>query len=102
MIDFAPVEMASPTVRVPPLMPQNTVDFHGAADIEEWSYEIVEWLGLVGLGSARVQANDNVDPVLCRWDFPAGTPKQATSLRILQWQGMVDAGWIIRLLIRCM
>jgi ribonucleases P/MRP protein subunit RPP40 len=87
---------------VPPLKPHGTTDDLSSLNVEEWSQEFVEWLGLVALESDRVQDNDSVDPYLCRWTFPEGTTEQATPIRVLRWKGMVDAGWVTQLLINCM
>lgn len=72
------------------------------SDVEEWTHDTVEWMGLVGLESARVQENDSVDLHLCRWAFPAGTKDDATPIRVLRWKGLVDPAWVTRLLITCM
>ena len=102
IFDFNPAERQQPHVRVPPLKPNDAADNYSTADVEEWSYDIIEWLGLVGLSSTRVQSNDNVDPLLCRWAFPEGTSENTTTIRVLRWQGMVDSGWITQLLFSCM
>jgi Ribonuclease P 40kDa (Rpp40) subunit len=102
MIDLESTGRHDPDIRVPPLKPPNLVDKSNPPDVAGWSQEFVEWLGLVALGSARVLANDDVDSNLSRWTFPEGTSEQATPIRIFQWEGMVDAGWVTQLLITCM
>ena len=87
---------------MPPLKPPEFSDDFSTSDIGEWSNEIVEWLGLVALESPRVQAGDRIDPHLSRWAFPAGTSEQATPVRVLRWEGMVDSGWVTQLLFNCM
>jgi ribonucleases P/MRP protein subunit RPP40 len=102
IIDFKDIGKHDQTVRIPPLRSHDMAMGCRVSDIEDWTHDVVEWLGLVSLESARVQANDNVDPHLCRWTFPAGTSEQATPIRILRWEGIVDSGWITQLLITCM
>ena len=102
MTDFNLLESHSAPVRVPPLWPQDMADDLNASDIEEWGQDFVEWLGLVALGSARIQDNDSVDPALCNWSLPAGTTQDAMPIRFLRWKGLVDSGWVAQLLITCM
>jgi ribonucleases P/MRP protein subunit RPP40 len=101
-INFESMGRHIPNVRVPPLQPLGLADVHTSSDIGDWSQDIIEWLGLVALESARVQDNDSVDPHLCRWTFPEGTTEKATPIRVLRWRGMVDSGWLTQLLISCM
>lgn len=102
MFELSPRQRHNPFVRVPPLHPSELGLDPSTSDVEEWSYEIVEWLGLVALESPRVQAEDIIDPHLSRWTFPTGTPEQATPVRVLRWEGMVDPGWVRQLLLNCM
>ncbi len=102
MLDFSSKERPEARVRVPPLRPHEAGDAFDASDIGEWSNSVVEWLGLVALESPRIQAEDIVDPYLSRWAFPEGTTEQATPIRTIRWEGMVDSGWVTQLLISCM
>lgn len=71
-------------------------------DTGEWSEDVLEWLGLVTLGSPRVQAGDKIDPYLCRPTLPEGTPQDVLSIQIRRWKGMVDSSWVTQLLISCL
>jgi Ribonuclease P 40kDa (Rpp40) subunit len=97
-----PTRGHNPAARVPPLQPDDIRGDHSIADIEEWSHGVVEWLGLVSLESARIQKNDEIDPLLCRWTFPAGTTEDASPIRVLRWKGMMHPDWVTRLLLTCM
>jgi ribonucleases P/MRP protein subunit RPP40 len=102
MVNFNPVERQIPNVRVPPLQLRNMADDFSIPDIGEWSHDVLEWLGLLGLESGRVQADGGVDPHLSRWNFPAGTTDHSTPIRVLRWEGMVDSRWVTQLLITFM
>jgi ribonucleases P/MRP protein subunit RPP40 len=102
MVDLEPTGRHNPAVRVPPLQPHDIGVDHSIADIGEWSHGVVEWFGLVSLESDRIQKNDEIDPHLCRWTFPAGTTENASPIRVLQWKGMMHPDWVTQLLLTCM
>ncbi|KAF7505739.1 hypothetical protein GJ744_000505 [Endocarpon pusillum] len=101
MIDFTPIGRHNAAVRVPQLRLDDVMEDHSTSDVGEWTHDVVEWLGLMALDSARVREKDCIDSYLCRWTFPSGTTEDATSVRVLQWKGMVDPGWVTQLLISC-
>lgn len=102
MIDFKPIRRHNPAVRVPQLKLDDGGENQSTSDVGEWTHDVVEWLGLVALDSARVGKKDSINSYLCRWTFPAGTTEDATPVRVLQWKGMIDSGWVTQLLITCM
>lgn len=102
IVNFSPIGRNHQIVRVPPLLPQSITDEQNSSEIEEWSQDVVEWLGLVALESDRVRYNSGVDPYLCRWAFPEGTNEHPIPVRVLRWKGMVDSSWVTQLLITCM
>lgn len=67
----------------------------------EASYELIEWLGLVVLQSPRVLHGDQIDPYLSRYAAPEGST-EIGSLRIIEWQGLISARWLMRMLSSCM
>lgn len=67
----------------------------------EAAYEITEWLGLVVLQSPRVLRGDNIDSYLSRYVVPEGSI-QVSSVRIINWQGLIGARWVTEMLNRCM
>jgi ribonucleases P/MRP protein subunit RPP40 len=67
----------------------------------EAAYEIIEWLGLVVLRSPRVLHDDNIDSYLSRYVVPEGSI-QVSSVRIINWQGLIGAKWVTEMLNRCM
>ncbi|KAL9624851.1 MAG: hypothetical protein Q9160_000898 [Pyrenula sp. 1 TL-2023] len=60
------------------LVPNMTVPFASGTgqleqnDIQSWTYETLEWLGLSGIGSRRILETDNIDPYLSRYALPDG------------------------------
>lgn len=74
-------------------------DIEMAAILETKSIEIYEWLGLVVLGSARVQEDDTVDSYLCRYAVPSDEPTLISAVVLVQWSGLIPASWIRQLLI---
>ena len=102
MIDFTPIGRHNPAVRVPQLKLDDMIEDHSTSDVGDWTHDVVEWLGLMALDSARVGGKDSIDSYLCRWTFPSGTTEDTTPVRILRWNGMVDSGWVTQLLISCM
>lgn len=67
----------------------------------EAAYEITEWLGLVVLQSPRVLRGDNIDSYLSGYVVPEGSV-QVSSVRIINWQGLIGARWVTDMLNRCM
>ena len=67
----------------------------------EAAYEITEWLGLVLLQSPRVLRGDNIDSYLSRYVLPEGSI-QVSSVRIINWQGLISARWVTEMLNICM
>lgn len=114
---FAPLQKHHPThVNAGPqsalqrevLVPDMKVPFTygigqpGQNDIQSWTYETLEWLGLVGIGSQRVLETDNIDPYLSRYTLPEGSLGFGRTLRTLTWNGLLTARWITALFVELM
>ena len=93
-------ETVSPSVthikaaRVPSL-----VVSQATPDDEEWGTEVHEWLSLVALQSPRIEASDDVDPYLCRYQVPSHESAEIYDLVSLRWTGFLPALWIRGLLV---
>ncbi|MCJ1304409.1 Ribonuclease P protein subunit p40 [Hypocenomyce scalaris] len=87
-----PTIRLSKAVLVPPLdtLPLPNV----RSDLEDWGIEFHEWLSLVTLGSHRVQANDAIDPYLCRYSVPQKEFATTENLIRLRWLGFLSAQWV--------
>jgi len=65
--------------------------------------QLLEWIGLVLLGSPRVSANDEVDPYLCRYDLPGMQEAKemgdmaVQTLHHLRWKGLVPSSFVLRM-----
>lgn len=82
------------------VQPQLTVKAtETAAILEAKAIDFHEWLGLVVLGSPRVQEDDNVDSYLCRYTVPDDEPTVVSGVVLVHWSGLVPASWIRQLLV---
>lgn len=70
-----------------------------AAILEAKATEFHEWLGLVVLGSPRVQEDDVVDSYLCRYVVPDDEPAVISGVILIHWSGLIPASWIRQLLL---
>ncbi|KPM44801.1 hypothetical protein AK830_g1710 [Neonectria ditissima] len=66
--------------------------------LEEAATECYEWLSLIRLGSPRVEAGDNIDPYLSRYQVP-GEAEGTVVVCKLSWQGLISSSWFHRLLV---
>ncbi|KDQ19502.1 hypothetical protein BOTBODRAFT_62862 [Botryobasidium botryosum FD-172 SS1] len=58
--------------------------------------DFLEWVGMVAVGSQRLQVNDRVDPYLALYSPPAGSaPGGVTHVR---WTGVLSASFVRRVL----
>lgn len=92
------------SILVPPLAPPET-DADTAShreDFEEYAVDTSEWLGLLALDSARVQAVDSIDAYLSRYEVPCRSESQKMDLVRIRWRGLLSAKWITRLYLECM
>ena len=91
-------------ILIPPIS-QVFSDFGAATGSDtvntEAAYEVTEWLGLVVLQSPRVLRGDNIDSYLSRYVVPEGSI-QVSSVRIINWQGLISARWVTEMLNVCM
>ncbi|KAK8156306.1 ribonuclease P 40kDa subunit-domain-containing protein [Phyllosticta citrichinensis] len=70
----------------------------------EYGAEVLEWFGMVSLSSPRIEAYDNVDSFLSRYEVPMpykrdgdpDSPAVETLVR-LRWRGLVPAPFLLRL-----
>jgi ribonucleases P/MRP protein subunit RPP40 len=99
-----PTDSTFQNVLTPPFS-QVFSDFNAArvpdAVNAEAAYEITEWLGLVVLQSPRVLHGDNIDSYLSRYVVPEGSI-QVSSVRIINWRGLISARWVTEMLNTCM
>jgi ribonuclease P/MRP protein subunit RPP40 len=56
--------------------------------------QLLEWIGLALINSPRILEADNVDPYLCRYEFPdayseGNSPKSVHDIVHVQWRGLV-------------
>ena len=77
-------------------------------EFEDYTYvaDVEEWISLVAMQSPRVQANDSVDPYLCRYAIPDcdittmdGQPVNIRDLVLLRWHGFLPSHFVIRVLL---
>lgn len=57
---------------------------------QEWALNLQEWLGMVSLGSDRLQAGDSIDPCLCDYEpafVDSSLKNRETSITVLTWSG---------------
>ena len=61
--------------------------------------QLLEWLGLVLLGSPRVSANDEIDPYLCRYGLPEiqEANMAVQTLHHVRWKGLVPSSFVLRM-----
>ncbi|OJD37804.1 ribonuclease p 40kda subunit [Diplodia corticola] len=87
-----------PQVKVPALT--------SSADLcdPEYSTEVLEWLGMVSLESPRINASDDIDSFLSRYEVPmpyrsdgdADVPATEDLTR-LRWRGLIPPAFLLRL-----
>lgn len=102
-VSARPEALRIPRAKVPPLTQQTLPDLCDA-DADGYGAAVLEWLGLVSLGSPRVDAGDDVDAFLSRYEVPvpyrgaadgdAEVTRTAGVVR-LRWRGLVPAGWLL-------
>ena len=72
-------------------------------ETEEDVTELYEWLALVRLGSPRVQAADNIDPYLSRYQVPVSSDDDAAApsgaICTLRWSGFLSPTWACQTLL---
>jgi len=70
------------------------------AESEEFVTDIYEWLSLIRLQSPRIEAGDQIDPYLSRYQVPGGT-EECQSLRLckISWRGFLTPSWARQILV---
>jgi ribonuclease P/MRP protein subunit RPP40 len=59
------------------------------------SLDLLEYLHMLQLGSPRVNASDNIDPHLCRYDVPDfGTGTRSQNLMSVSWRGFMTPTFV--------
>ena len=90
------------------MAPPSKLDSHNGALLkyedllQDWVYDISEWLGLASLSSPRVKEGDDIDSYLSRYALPEGTTAPAITLRVLRWKGFITPDWITALMVELM
>jgi ribonuclease P/MRP protein subunit RPP40 len=88
-------------VAMPALKPSSSLISSGDKKaFEELATELYEWLSLVRLESPRIQAGDEVDSYVSRYQVPDDSD-QATRSSIckISWQGFIAPSWVEKVLI---
>lgn len=67
-------------------------------ELEAFSSELYEWLALIRLDSPRIQATDNIDPYIARYQAPENASGHESLCRV-SWQGFMNAEWLRKLLV---
>lgn len=81
-------------VHVPLLQPPTAPSEVGVDEFAEFTTDIYEWLSLVQLESARVDANDRIDPFLSRYAPPeASSDSEPERLVRISWSGFLSSSW---------
>ena len=77
-----------------------------AEDDSEEAAELLEWLSLTMMGSARVQDGDRIDPFLCRYHAPvfdsADASTETTNLTTVRWHGFLPSAFATKVLLVAM
>lgn len=73
-------------------------------EAEEDVFELYEWISLARLGSPRVQANDNIDPYLSRYQVPGTTEGETIpgDVCTISWRGFFSSSWVCHTLLDAM
>lgn len=66
-------------------------------DLELAATDLYEWLSLIRLESPRVEASDDIDPYLCRYQAPNDATGQMRVCK-MSWQGFISTSWLRELL----
>ena len=73
----------------------NLTASEAAPNDEYWATEIHEWLSLIALQSPRVEAQDDIDPYLCRYEVPnCDAAAEVQDLVSVKWNGLLPNSWI--------
>jgi ribonuclease P/MRP protein subunit RPP40 len=99
------VKTVRPTYREIDGCPLPHVDAEEAIADPIYEEQLLEWIGLVLLGSPRIMKDDLVDPYLCRYEFPESADVRvkgdATSkLHHVQWRGLMPTRFITMMLLQ--
>ncbi|MCJ1329246.1 hypothetical protein MMC10_005925 [Thelotrema lepadinum] len=61
---------------------------------DESALDILEFLGLLTLSSPRIEADDDVDPYLCRSSTLDQESATSQDIVILRWRGFISESWV--------
>lgn len=70
----------------------------------DYQEELLEWIGLILIGSPRLSSNDKIDPYICRYQLPHAfiSDEQRTGniqrLTHLRWRGLLSNAFVSRIL----
>lgn len=89
---FTSVPTAVRGIQVQSLSPMISPEILANGDRPGLDYqatELYEWLSLIRLQSPRVQADDDIDPYLSRYQAPEGSTGKANVCKV-SWQGFIS------------
>lgn len=103
-----PIRTTRANVLIPPLPPVGWDSASPSVQQEE-TLDILEWLGMLTLGSPRIKADDDIDPYLSRYAVPNTIPNPEDSaapitdnIATVRWHGFIPAAWVTKLLGTCL
>ncbi|KAI0675796.1 ribonuclease P 40kDa subunit-domain-containing protein [Trametes maxima] len=84
-------------VHIPNLEDASTLVRHGRTDEEtdawgEGMSSLFEWIGMAGLGSPRISANDRCDPYIAVYAPPE--PSYIGNLTCMRWSGLIPSAFV--------
>jgi ribonuclease P/MRP protein subunit RPP40 len=78
---------------------------HNALADMDYQEELLEWLGLVLIGSPRISKGDKVDPYLCRYELPQSFLSENRTVSPLpevvvhlRWRGLLPSAFVLKIL----
>ncbi|KAF7356472.1 Ribonuclease P protein subunit p40 [Mycena venus] len=81
-----------PTVNLPARPP--TSDLDAVEDWDEEMHALFEWVGMAGLGSQRLQANDRADAYVAVYEPPQSSTATVGDVTRLQWRGFLSPDFV--------
>jgi ribonucleases P/MRP protein subunit RPP40 len=93
--------LSSLLTAVPDLKPPTEVIAKGdVASFEELATDIYEWISLVRLDSPRIQAGDNIDSHVSRYQVPGGSAP--SNVCRISWGGFLAPNWAREVLVEAL
>jgi len=88
---------SSPSVRVPRVSLPARPPAKDPDAVEDWEEEmraLFEWVGMAGLGSQRLQANDRADAYVAVYEPPRPSTATVGDLTRLRWRGFLGPDFV--------